>query len=177
MFGQVTIVTLPSGDKVRCKKPSLVTMLTVGLFPNDLTVHAIRLYNKDLPAVPTIEDPEQVKAMMRLIDAFIPRVLVDPAVGAATAVTLDPDGIQTGTTTLEDIPDADKQWLFLWGQSLLPDDATKLPAPAEETPPASAAVAPFRAGDERPDAGSLGATVPPAAVEPAGDPAGAPVRA
>jgi len=177
MFGQAVVVTLPSTDKVRAKKPSMVTMFTSGLFPNDVTTYAIRLYNKQVseqsPSQLSETDPEAAKTMLKLIDIFVPKILIEPRVvegeGAVTAVEVGEDGVQKGTVKLEDIPDPDKQYLFLWGQGLLPDDANRIPARAE-APPAAAEVAPFRGGDERPDAGPTSAEVSPAAVEPAGNP-------
>jgi hypothetical protein len=177
MYGQLTVVTLPSGNKVRAKKPSLVTLIVGGVFPNDMMRHAIRLYNKDIPEQPTrVEDPEQARAALQLMDIMLPKVLIHPSIGNVTAVEEDEEGVQKGTVMLEDVPDGDKQWLFLWGQGLLPDDASK-PLPGEVKTPAAAEVAPFRGESERSDAGSGSAEVQPAAVEPDRAPTGEPVSA
>jgi hypothetical protein len=184
-FGQVWVVTLPTGAKVRAMKPSLTTMFASGIFPDELTAHVLRMLDKDVSLVrpgggpgDAPPDPEAIRRSLKLMEVFIPAVLVDPKIGDETKIAIGEDGVQAGTVRLLDISDQDKRYLFLWGQWLLPDDASAVRPTGEAAPPearpAAESLVPFRDGEGggAPDARPGGDALPPAAVEPDRAPAG-----
>jgi hypothetical protein len=92
-----------------------------------------------------IRDPERLRQLAQLIDAYVPHVLVSPRVAPMSQNELDANGIVIGTVALIDVPDMDKLHLFLYGQGLIDGPATEGGA--------TAALKSFRDDDASVDAG------------------------
>ncbi len=152
--GKQYVFDLPSKlMRIRARRPSLLTILAAGGFPNELTAAVWRSQSGTLDF--SGENPELIRQLAQLIDAMITHILVSPQVGPDTRLEEGPGGVAQGTVAVVDLPDVDKQFLFMWVQRLLP-------TPGEEAPPDLHS---FR--DERPraDVGPVGAAVQPAAVD------------
>jgi hypothetical protein len=166
-YGKSHVLTLPSGVKVRARRPSLLSLIYSGGFPTELTATVWQLYAKQINAEEVAQkEPEGLLRLAGLIEQYIPHVLISPRVGPMTKLDEGPEGVLTGTVALLDILDLDKQYLFLFGQRLIlaPEERQ---AGAEQT--AAADLAEFRQRAESGDAGSSGAAVQPATVAGAGD--------
>lgn len=152
-IGKQYVFDLPSKLlRVRARRPSLLTILASGGFPNELTAAAWRSQNGTVDF--SGENPQLIRQLAQLIDAILSHVLVSPAVGLETRLEEGPDGVAAGTVAVVDLPDVDKQFLFMWAQRLLP-------TPGEEAPPA---LDNFRDERARVDARSAGTAVQPATV-------------
>jgi hypothetical protein len=166
-FQSQHIVLLPvSGARVRVRRPSLMTMVTVSGLPNELTALAMKVANGQRVLAPG-DEPEIIKSNFATIEAYFPYVLVDlRIVDTPTDVKEDADGCWTGTVNRGDIPDIDKQYLFMYGRHLVsanePDTKADTKAVEEATPEA---VGQFRDGTASGDAGRDSETVRPAPVE------------
>lgn len=153
-FTGIHDVTLPSGFKVKARKPSLFTLVSSGVFPNELTAMAMKLTEKkkdDAFSKAIESEPDALKAFAGLMDVLLARVLADPQVTTdPTDCDITDENFLTGKINAQDVDDYDKQWLFLWSQSLL------------KAPPkgvAAASLDTFRDGAERGVAGSGGEAV------------------
>lgn len=157
-FQSQHIVVLPvSNAKVRLRRPSLLTMVTVSGLPTELTALAMKVANGQRVLSPGSE-PEIIAANFATIEAFIPFVLVDLKVtrDAPTDVHEDAEGCWVGTVNPADLADTDKQYIFMYGRHLVgpnePDTQTVAEAKTEE-------VGKFRDGAAGDDAGSTGEAV------------------
>ena len=118
-IGFTTILTLPSGLKVRAHRPSVFTLIASGGFPAELTEIVYEMTANPVKPEEMVRDPEKLRQFALLIDAFVPHVLVDPRVGPLSQNAPGEDGVLTGTVSLIDMNDMDKLHLFLYGQGLI----------------------------------------------------------
>jgi hypothetical protein len=168
---QHTVVLPVSGARVRVRRPSLMTMVTVSGLPTELTSLAMKVANGQR-VLESGDEPDIIKANFAAIEAYIPFVLVDLKVtkDGPTDVHLEnhtTDGaIWVGTVNLADLPDIDKQYLFMYGRHLVspnePDTEADI-EPAKEATPEE--IGQFRDGAAGDDAGSSGEAVRAEAVE------------
>lgn len=121
-FKNIHTVTLPvSGARVRCRKPSLMTMVATGGLPSELTGMALNIA-ENKPVLSTGTSIEDVKRTFETVEAFIPYVLVDIKLvreGESKLQTMgdDIDGnYWGGTLNYADLQDVDKQYIFLVGR-------------------------------------------------------------
>lgn len=130
-FGSARVVTLPqSGQKVRARRPSLVTLIATGGFPAELASVVWNMYEKGEDPSQNAKDAEGILRMANLIEQYVPHVLVTPQVGPVTQTDVDGEGVLIGTVSMIDLPDMDKRFLFFYGQGLL-DGTTQPPASPE----------------------------------------------
>ena len=162
-FGQVHTLTLPSGAKVRVRRPSVLALVAAGGFPAELTIEVWKLLNKKVEPEEAIADPEALKRWALLIEKFVPHVLVDPKIAEETEVTTDSDGGVHGTVRSEDISDFDKQYLFLYGNGVYRANEEEITLVNEEVTKAD--LGPFRDRAAGVDVGSGGDTIQPEAVD------------
>lgn len=170
--GRHTLTLSPPDDhlKVTVRRPSLLALITAGHFPSDLALKVTEMQREGyVTATDKIrQDAESFARYAGVVEALIPHILVEPRIGPATEVSFDAEGRATGFVTLEDLSDAVKTTLFLFGIGFWFSDeevaARQADQPRQEV--TSQDVAPFRDGAAGPDAGLGGAAVPPAAVEP-----------
>ena len=165
---------LPESEmKVKARKISLITLMTKGLFPSELTSMVVQMFDQkvELDAAALRNNPAVMKELFAVIEAIVPLVLVEPTIGTVTALTEDVDGFAIGTIRLDDIPDLDKQYLFYFGQGLARQFIPKRVQPSsepldEEVTPTD--VASFRDGAARPDTGLPGEALRDQAVDSVG---------
>jgi hypothetical protein len=176
-YGRIHTLTLPSGTKVRARRPSTFTLVTAGLFPAELSAAVWKMSGEAFALTRSGADdvdPERFRRYAEVIEGFIPHVLVEPKIGVITDAVVGPDGYLTGTVESADLPDTDKQHLFFFGQGVFRGDEEMADLVAARPQEVTAKdVEPFRSDQPaRPDAGSGGETVRAAAVSPGGDPPG-----
>lgn len=180
IWGRLHTVTLPSGMKVGARRISLMSLLWAGGFPTELTSVVWSMFNQGVDVKQLSQEPDGLRRMVGIIEAVVPHVLVQPKVltpqevegGKTTTLEVGADGVQHGAVALGDIPDVDKQWLFLFGQALIRTDEER-----DDRAGAPAGPGGFRAERVRADAGPGGAAVRPAAVADPGAAAGEPAGA
>jgi hypothetical protein len=165
----VQSLTLPSGNKVRVRRPSVLSLIAAGGFPTDLTSEAWKLARKDMIDPDKMAaDPEGVKSWAKLIDAFIPHVLADLQItGSGETKIEEADGYMTGVMMSYDMNDMDKQVVFLFGTGVLPSDEEMKAKAREEI--SAEALKEFRDERESVDAGHGGEAVRAEAVVDGGD--------
>lgn len=164
----VQTVTLPSGMKVKAKRPSVLSLITSAGFPQDLTLEVWKLIKKDkLDPDALGNDAASIQAWARLIEAYIPKVLVNPRVTEVTQLVPveGVPGLMSGTWALEDIGDLDKQVLFLYGNDAAPSDEELESGASSEL---LDALRKFRDGIARSDVGQRREAVRAEAEQPAG---------
>lgn len=169
---QHTVLLPVSQAKVRVRRPSLMTMVTVSGLPSELTAMAMRVASGQR-LLDTGDEVETMKTNFGIIEAFIPYVLVDLKItkDGPTDVKEDEQGCWIGTVNIADLADTDKQYLFMYGRSLVsPNEPEESEATTEE-------VGKFRDGANSSDAGSSGEAVRPAPIESSGHPVREPVGA
>jgi hypothetical protein len=104
-----------------------------------------------------------MKSLMEIVEQIVPLFLVNLTVGDATETELDADGCLTGTVNMADIPDLDKQYIYMYGRYLLePEEKKKEQVTTKELDT-------FRDEPGRGDAGPGGAPIRAAAEQPAPD--------
>jgi hypothetical protein len=145
-IGKVVALPLPSGMVVRVRRPSVFSLITSGGFPAELTQVVFDMVTNPVKPEEMIRDPERLRQLSTLIDAYVPHVLVSPHVGPMSSNSLDEDGVVTGTVALVDLADMDKLHLFMFGQGLIA-------GPATEGGAVSPALTSFRDGAASADAG------------------------
>ncbi len=119
-FGRVHTLTLPTGVKVRARRPSITSLVRSGGFPVDLASYAFRLFSEPGgTAAIRGEDPAGLQRFADMIEQYLPYVLVSPKVATgenpASQVETGPDGWEVGTVALGDIQDDDKMKLVMFG--------------------------------------------------------------
>lgn len=166
-YGRLHTLTLPSGAKVRARRPSTMTLVTSGIFPSELATAVWAMQRDGFAKLNTTTDPGEYKRFAEVVDGFIPHVLVEPKIGEATELTLNADGCLTGFVELSQMPDEDKTHLFFFGQGLFRGDEEMGEEKARMEVLAND-LQPFRDGTARPDPGPGGEALQPAAVESGG---------
>lgn len=166
---RIQTLTLTSGMKVQVRRPSVLSLITSEGFPQDLTIAVWKLIKKDQLDPDMIgHDAEAIRTWARLITAYVPEVLVNPRVTDVTElvpVEGDP-GRVSGTIEMRDISDMDKQFLFLYGNGVVPSNEEM--EAGVSSGKVLEALRTFRDRAARGDAGPGGEAVRAEAVEPAG---------
>jgi len=168
MYGAQTL-TLPSGNKVRVRRPSVLSLIAAGGFPNELTNEAWKLARKEMIDPEKLQsDPQGIQLWAALIGAFVPHVCLDlkvvqAAVGGTKVDVVD--GLMTGVIEGNDLSDMDKQVIFLFGTDVLPSDEEQAEARREVS---AESLKEFRDGGQGADAGHGGEEVRAEAVVDAG---------
>ncbi len=166
-FGLLHTLTLPSGAKVKAKRPSILTLIKDGGFPSELTIAVWRMMKREMDLDALGKDPDAFKQWAALIDAVTASVLVSPAVGEKTDLTADEAGVLCGTVLIGDIPDLDKQFIFLFGNAVYRSDEEQLTEKAkaaqggqeDQATPRVADLQPFREDAPGGNAGHGGAAI------------------
>lgn len=155
------------GVKVKVRRPSVFSLVASGGLPGELTSIIWKIFGgKENSLGSILQEGKQVTDFSRLVEKFFPHVLVDVKVTGESNCFVDPDGYLNGTINALDIPDVDKNHLFLYGVGITRglDEQERI---AEEV--VAADLETFRGEPTRPDAGSGSDEVQPATVEPSGD--------
>lgn len=171
-FKPVQILTLPMSKlKIRAKRFSFMTTVVKTGLPAELTSMVLRAYSGEENLLGAPEgDVVKMRSLMEIIEEIVPLFLVNLTLGSETNTELDADGCLIGTLNMADVPDLDKQYIYMYGRYLLnPDQDQKEQVTTKELDT-------FRDGPGGTDAGSAGEAVraaaeqstPPAAAEPAG---------
>jgi hypothetical protein len=157
------------GLKVTVRRPSMYSLVAAGGLPGELTSLVWKIFGgKESSLADILEQGQEVKNFAMLVEKFIPAVLVDPVVyepkiGEARPEQRVVDGELHGTISALDIPDIDKNHLFLFGigviKCLEEQEAIREGVVADD-------LSTFRDEQPRADSGSAGAALQPAA-EPA----------
>ncbi len=124
-YGKTSIITLPSGYKIKARRPSVLSLISSGGFPAALTNDMWKLIEKEkIDSKAITESPEMIKQWAGMLDAYIQYVAVDPKIVAEgeTSLTEDDDKTLHGRINIQDVEDFDKQYLFLFGNDVAPSD-------------------------------------------------------
>jgi hypothetical protein len=182
-YGRQLTLTLPSGIKVRARRPSIMTLVASGGFPSELTVEVWKLIKKDALDPDKIgDDAESIKSWTSLVDAYIPHVLINPSIVCDvldkdgnvverrdTELTEDEQGLVHGQVNIRDITDMDKNVVFLFGNNICASDEELAEGRRGVGGAALAkALLEFRKDPARGDAGPGGEAVRPEAEQPVG---------
>ncbi len=162
----VQTVSLPSGVKMRARRPSVLSLIASGGFPSELTLEIWKLASREGDISKNAESLDSLKSWAALLEAYIPYVLVTPQIGLVTDVKEDDQGVLIGTIVIGDLQDMDKQVLFLFGNGLVPSDEEIADGKKEVS---AKSLASFRDGEQGADAGSSSEAVQPAPVVAGGD--------
>lgn len=162
-FKPVQILMLPiSKQKIRAKRFSLMTTIVKTGLPAELTSTVMRAYagEENLLATPAA-DVVKMQSLMEIVEQMVPLFLVNLTIADETNTELDADGCLVGALNMGDLPDLDKQYIYMFGRYLLdPDKAMEATAEALKS---------FRDTTGRADDGSGGETLRSATEQPAGD--------
>ena len=157
-YGKVSALSMPSGNKVKVRRGSTLTLVQAGLLPGNLIGAVWEVFGKGDPPSPAevAKDPEKVKTMASMMEASLAAVLVQPEItDGASDTDVDAEGFTTGKVNPRDIPDNDKVLLFGFLQGVVKGNVEEQ---AEE-----AALTKFPAEPDRPAGGSGGEAVRPPA--------------
>ena len=165
-YGRTLTLTLPSGIKVKARRPSVLSLIAAGGFPSELTVDVWKLVKKEkLDPDKIVEDPEGIVAWAKLIDAYVPHVLVDPRICTAPGELTElhevdgGDGLVTGQLNIRDVIDMDKQVVFLFGNDAAAADEELTDGVGGRVSELADALRRFRVGPARGEAGRGGEEV------------------
>jgi len=168
------------GLKVTVRRPSMFSLVAAGGLPGELTSLVWKIFGgKESSLASILEQGQEIKNFATLIEKFIPAVLVDPVIyepkiGEEAPKPEIVNGELHGTISALDIPDIDKNHMFLFGMGVIKcleeQEAIREGVVADD-------LSTFRDEQPRADAGPAGSAVQPAA-EPVGrvgpdEPAGA----
>jgi hypothetical protein len=171
-FGVTHILTLPiSQEKVRVRRPSTFSLVAAGGLPADLTALVWRLFgDKDKNLNSVMEQGDELKTYSQLVEKLVPYILVQPTVAAeSNCDEVDEEGVMVGSIALMDIPDLDKNHIFMYGVGAVRASEEQEGVVAED-------LKTFPAEPTRPDTGSGGEEVRTAAVADGGVELPAPAR-
>lgn len=152
-YGKVLSLTLPSGNKVRVKRVSLLTMVKLNQIPPELISAVWAVFGREDPAALPADQAERVNTMVELMDQAVKSVLVDIKIvtgDEVTETTEDAEGFMIGTVNVRDIPDSDKTMMFGFAQGVMNADPLQVEAAKqlEKFPDKSAGEAPGPSGEE-----------------------------
>jgi hypothetical protein len=146
-YGKVQSLPLPSGNKVRVKRISLLTQVRLKQIPPNLISAVWSVFGRDSEGpAPPINMNDRAETMIGLMDAAVKAVLVDLKISEddPSETTVDADGFTIGTVNIKDMPDTDKALIFGFCQGTLNADEISMeverdlksfpPEPARETP-------------------------------------------
>jgi len=160
-FKPIQILTLPiSKQKIRAKRFSFMTTVVKTGLPAELTGTVLRAYNGEENLLGASEtDLVKMRSLMEIIEQIVPLFLVNLTLGDETNTELDADGCLVGVLNMADMPDLDKQYIYMFGRYLLdPTESKKDEVPAKD-------VETFRDGSGGADVGSGGTPVRAAAEQ------------
>lgn len=120
IYGKVYTLALPSGNKVRVRRVSLLAMIRTKQLPSQLISAVWNVFGTQGGQV-DLKEEDRVSTMVELMDACVKVVLVDLKVtdDGVSDVRIDDEGFTIGVVNLADIPDADKNVLFGFAQSVI----------------------------------------------------------
>lgn len=168
-YGGVHTLSLPSGKKIKVRRPSLLYLVTSGGFPAELTMKVWQTLQGPAEELPDLlNDPKALTSWATIINSYIPNVMVDPKIGEPTNLEEEDDGTLSGTLSLADMRDADRQFVFLYGTGVYKGDEEMITAQVEKEIKVADLVN-FRDESVRPDAGRGGEEVRSEAVVVGGD--------
>jgi hypothetical protein len=146
-YGNVEMLPLPSGNKVRVKRISLLTQVRLKQIPPNLISAVWSVFGRDGDGpAPPINMNERAETMIGLMDAAIKAVVVDLKIvdEGLSETTLDAEGFTIGQVNIRDIPDTDKALIFGFCQGSVNASPITMeverdlksfpPEPARETP-------------------------------------------
>lgn len=115
-YGKVQVLSLPSANKVRVRRVSLLSMVRSNQLPPTLISAVWAVFGTGDGA--KVDEAERVKTMVALMDASVKAVLVDLKVteDGVSDTHIDEQGCTVGTVNLDDMPDSDKNLLFAYAQ-------------------------------------------------------------
>src|SRR3990167_6722708 len=92
-FGRSTVLMLPSGVRVRARRPSIISLIASGGFPTELTGMVWKLANRDASVEDLVQNADDLIRMTQLINAYILNVLVSPKLSMSeeTALVAPPE--------------------------------------------------------------------------------------
>ncbi len=166
-FGRTHTLRLPiSGERVRVRRPSTFSLVAAGTLPAELTTLVWKLFGSGKQVTEMLEEAKNLTDYTKLVERMVPHVLVDPVVTDVSDCEPDAEGVLTGTVALVDLPDLDKNHLFMYGVGAVrAEEEIQEEAGTREVVAADLATFP---GEPAPgDAGPGGEAVR-AAAEPAG---------
>lgn len=128
-YGKILTLPLPSGNKVRVRRTSLLTLVRLNQIPPQLISAVWTVFGKD-DGTPVVakDELDRVQTMVALMDQAIKAVLVDVKIVDGDVLSdtdEDADGFMIGTANLRDIPDADKALIFGFAQGVVNADPIK----------------------------------------------------
>src|SRR5712691_6864358 len=169
-YGKIHTLTLPSGYKILARRPSVLSLISSGGFPSQMTQEVWKLIEKEKITVESVtESPEAIQQWAIMLNAYLPHVAVDPKIqpGVPTNIVEDDNKMLHGVLAVEDVQDLDKQFIFLFGNGVAASDEEL----AEKLKEAEAAgLTRFPVGSERVDGGRGSKEVRTEAVEASGNP-------
>lgn len=162
-YGKTLSLPLPSGNKVRVRRVSLLSLVKLGQIPPQLISAVWAVFGRDDATGIAKDDNERVQTMVALMDQAVRAVLIDIKVvegDIPSDTSEDKDGFMIGTVNVGDIPDSDKALIFGFAQGSINADPiqqevaealAKFPGEsARETPgPGSETVRPAAESDDR----------------------------
>ncbi len=165
-FGRVHVLRLPiSGERVRARRPSTFSLVAAGTLPAELTTLVWKLFGSGKQVTELLEEAKNLTDYTKLVERMLPHVLVDPRVADESDCEPGADGVLTGTVALVDLPDLDKNHLFMFGVGAVrAEDEIQ-----DQSEVVAADLATFPGEPAPGDAGPGGEAVR-AAAEPAGGP-------
>jgi hypothetical protein len=122
-FGGLNTLLLPmSKVKVLVRRPSMFSLVASGGLPGELTSLVWRLFGNDgTVTLGTMleEGSPEVKNFSMLVEKLLPHVLVSVKVADESDCEEDDQGVLRGNIALIDIPDIDKNHIFLYAVGVL----------------------------------------------------------
>ena len=157
-YGKILSLPLPSGNKVRVRRVSLLSLVKLGQIPPQLISAVWAVFGRDDATGISKDDNERVQTMVALMDQAVRAVLIDINVVDGTELSdtsEDKDGFMIGTVNVGDIPDSDKALIFGFAQGSINADPIQVEAAKqlEKFPVESARETPGPSGEAvRPEA-------------------------
>lgn len=169
LYGTTHTVKLAGGGKIRVRRPSVLSLLSAGGFPQAMTQQVFKMVERD-KLNPDDNSVESIREWATVMDVYLPFVALEPKISATEPTDLqeDDDRYLHGTLNIRDIQDTDKQTIFLYGNGVLLSEEELADRKARAQ---AAGLTQFRDGGARADAGSSGEAVRAEAIVDAGAPA------
>lgn len=162
-YGKIYDLSLPSGNKVKVRRPSLLTLIRTGQLPSTLVAAVWKVFGQAEGPASMMQSGDDVQMMIGMMDATIKSILVSPSVtDEPSDVAVDEQGYTTGHVNINDIPDMDKTTMFGFATAMVSGDREEKAKEAD--------LAKFRAREPGNPPGSDGETVQ-SQAEPADQPA------
>lgn len=116
-YGKVEVLPLPSGNKVRVKRVSLLSQVRLRNIPPELigVIWSTFGTSEGVNPIAGMADEQRINMMINLMDSAIKPALVDLTIvegDIETETTEDAEGFTCGTLNIKDLPDTDKAIIF-----------------------------------------------------------------